>query len=166
MERHIALAYEIAHAAHRGMLRLSGEPYLNHVMRVADAVRPYGDRAVTTAYLHDVVEDTDVTPRTLRALGFPETTVQDVIALTHESNDATYDEYITRLIETGSEYALRVKLADLEDNLRDVDRYAPSLRKRYERARKFVKSALWMDEVVKSALRMDEAPQEQLTAAA
>lgn len=61
MGRSIAkLAEQIAAAAHDGQVDKAGQPYIAHPARVA--ARVAGDeRAVAAAWLHDVVEDTDVT---------------------------------------------------------------------------------------------------------
>jgi (p)ppGpp synthase/HD superfamily hydrolase len=52
-----------AEAAHRGQTRkYSGEPYINHPMRVAGrlTMKGAGEENIAAAWLHDVVEDTDV----------------------------------------------------------------------------------------------------------
>lgn len=53
-------AFEFAKKAHLGVKRLSGEPYINHCLAVAENVRDWGlgDAAIAAALLHDVVEDT------------------------------------------------------------------------------------------------------------
>ena len=56
-------AIELAKEAHKGQLRASGEPYVNHVIAVADIlVNLHLDAdAIIAAILHDVVEDSDYT---------------------------------------------------------------------------------------------------------
>lgn len=56
----IRRAFEFAKEAHAGTKRLSGEPYINHCLAVAESVRDWnlGDTAIAAALLHDVVEDT------------------------------------------------------------------------------------------------------------
>lgn len=119
-----ALARAVAKVAHSGQTRKgNGEPYFNHVDRVGEYVREHhGLRAATIALLHDTIEDTTITANTLRELGFPAGVVLDVVMLTRTA-DESYGRFITRLIEFGSDDALRVKLADLADNLRDLDAY-------------------------------------------
>jgi len=60
----IASAFEFAHALHEGQVRKSGEPYIAHPVAVAALLRDLGgDYAMVAAgFLHDVVEDTDITP--------------------------------------------------------------------------------------------------------
>jgi len=53
----------MAEKAHQGQVRASGEPYVNHVVAVADIlVNLHLDyESVAAAFLHDVVEDSDIT---------------------------------------------------------------------------------------------------------
>lgn len=56
-------AYEFARKAHDGQIRKSGEPYIIHPIAVAGILIDLQMDAVTiaAAFMHDVVEDTDVT---------------------------------------------------------------------------------------------------------
>jgi GTP pyrophosphokinase len=58
----IRRAYELAHSAHQGQLRKSGDPYITHPVAVTEILADYGLDAHTLAasLLHDTVEDTDV----------------------------------------------------------------------------------------------------------
>lgn len=60
----ICRAFEFAYQLHKGQYRASGEPYIAHPVAVAGLLRDLGGSAVMIAagFLHDVVEDTDVTP--------------------------------------------------------------------------------------------------------
>jgi guanosine-3',5'-bis(diphosphate) 3'-pyrophosphohydrolase len=55
-------AYRFAEEAHRGQVRKSGEPYINHPVAVAEILADLKLDTATliAALLHDVVEDTDV----------------------------------------------------------------------------------------------------------
>ena len=59
----IADAYGLACEAHRGQLRLSGDPYVTHPVEVAVILIDLGldTDSLIAALLHDVVEDTEVT---------------------------------------------------------------------------------------------------------
>jgi GTP pyrophosphokinase len=60
----ICRAFEFAYQLHEGQYRASGEPYIAHPVAVAGLLRDLGGSGVMIAagFLHDVVEDTDVTP--------------------------------------------------------------------------------------------------------
>ena len=62
--RQIRSAYELAVEAHKFQRRKSGEPYIHHPIEVARICYNeigLGPTAITSAILHDVVEDTDIT---------------------------------------------------------------------------------------------------------
>ncbi|MFA7386332.1 MAG: GTP diphosphokinase [Thiohalobacteraceae bacterium] len=56
-------ALEIARRAHAGQQRLSGEPYLSHLLAVAEILNELNldYEALAAALLHDTIEDTEVT---------------------------------------------------------------------------------------------------------
>ena len=60
----LAAAFHFAFQLHDGQVRASGEPYICHPVAVADLLRDIGASAgvIAAGFLHDVVEDTDVTP--------------------------------------------------------------------------------------------------------
>ena len=60
----ICQAFNFAYKLHEGQYRKSGEHYIAHPIAVASLLRDLGGDSVTIAagFLHDVVEDTDVTP--------------------------------------------------------------------------------------------------------
>lgn len=64
----IRRAYAFADSAHQGHTRYSGEPYLNHLAHVAKMLAEIGMGATTVAagLLHDIIEDTEITPAQLR----------------------------------------------------------------------------------------------------
>ena len=60
----ITKAFNFARQAHKGVRRLSGEPYIMHPIAVAQIVCSeigLGSTSICAALLHDVVEDTDYT---------------------------------------------------------------------------------------------------------
>jgi guanosine-3',5'-bis(diphosphate) 3'-pyrophosphohydrolase len=65
----IQRAFQVAEVAHRGVLRRSGEPYIEHPLEVALLLADMRIDAdgIVAALLHDVVEDTDFTLDELRA---------------------------------------------------------------------------------------------------
>lgn len=60
-------AYYVAETAHRGQHRLSGEPYVTHPLAVAGILTDLkvDEDTIVAGLLHDVLEDTDVTPEEL-----------------------------------------------------------------------------------------------------
>ena len=63
-------AYELAAEAHREQKRKSGEPFIMHPIAVATIVAEeleLDDNPIISAFLHDVVEDTDYTVEDIRS---------------------------------------------------------------------------------------------------
>jgi (p)ppGpp synthase/HD superfamily hydrolase len=104
-------AVRIAREAHAGQMDLSGRPYIDHPLRVMGRV--HGEHAQMAAVLHDVVEDTDVTPDDLRAAGCPQPVVTAVIALSKVPGEKLED-YLRRVAV--NPIAVTVKRADIGDN--------------------------------------------------
>lgn len=103
---------EIALYAHKGQLDKAGQPYILHPLRVA--LKLASEDEIIAAILHDVVEDSDYEIKDLEDAGFNETVIKIVELMTRNKN-VSYDEYIGR-IKTYPP-AVRVKMADLEDNM-------------------------------------------------
>lgn len=127
-------AITLAILAHYGQLDKAGQPYILHPIRVMMSLFTVEEKIV--GILHDVAEDTNVTLDDLSRI-FPTNIIVAVDALTHRLNES-YEDYIIRIRDT-SKLAVRVKLADLRDNMnkdripfpseRDVRRW-----QKYERA--------------------------------
>lgn len=105
-------ALEIAHEAHAGQVDKAGRPYIEHVLRVVNAVE--GEDAKVVAALHDVLEDCPKwTGRRLLDEGFDKELVDTVVDLTRLPG-MSYDAYITAYSHI--DLFRIVKLADLRDN--------------------------------------------------
>lgn len=134
----IELAETLARWMHRDQVDKAGERYVGHLERVAAAVPA---DAQTIAWLHDIVDDTDLTFDALRAL-FDDDVVAAVELLSRTPVAPpvlTYKEHIERIAtEPGERGRLCrcVKRADLRDHLCDGRRVSlsPSMRARYEPA--------------------------------
>ena len=63
----LAMSFDLAFQLHKGQFRASGEPYIVHPVAVADLLRKIGasSSVIAAGFLHDVVEDTDITPERL-----------------------------------------------------------------------------------------------------
>lgn len=133
----VATARRLAQHHHDGQVDKAGQPYLGHVLRVADRVSHLEPEVVAAALLHDVLEDTAATAAELAAAGIPATVIEAVALLT--KTGGPLDAYYARIRE--HPVALAVKLADIADNA-DPDRQAqlaPEVRERL--TRKYTKAA-------------------------
>ena len=120
-------ACEIARRAHIGQKDKGGSSYIEHPLRVMSAMVEDDYAGRITSVLHDVVEDTSVTLAELVSwLGIPAYSgiAFALETLTKRRKDS-YGEFIERIVKSDSELAVRVKIADLEDNM-DIRRL-PSL---------------------------------------
>jgi len=109
-------------ALHAGQVDQAGAPYIGHLERVAAHLQRLFPEATLderhAAWLHDAIEDAGVTPDDLRARGYSEATIAIVLAVTKPKDSAiNYGERIEALIAKDNPSALRIKLADLSDNL-------------------------------------------------
>ena len=87
-------AFNFARQAHKGVRRLSGEPYIMHpiaVAQIACSEMGLGSTSICAALLHDVVEDTDYTVEDIQNI-FGEKTAQIVDGLTKISGGIFGDQ--------------------------------------------------------------------------
>lgn len=102
----------IAAKVHYGQKDRCGVSYILHPIRVM--MRVHSEAEKIAAILHDVIEDSDWTLDDLRNAGFTEAIIQAVNCLTKRDKEP-YMDYIERTKQNPT--ALKVKLADLEDNM-------------------------------------------------
>lgn len=109
----LSTAERRATTAHEGQVDKAGRPYIEHPWRVANRVAEVDGRAaaVCVAWLHDVVEDSDVTLDELRD-DFGDAIVDAVDALTRREGEG--DDYYRRV--ASNDLAVAVKRADIWDN--------------------------------------------------
>ena len=105
----VELARQIATAAHAGQVDKAGRPYIDHPRRVACRVVEL--RAQAVAWLHDVLEDTDLVAEDLTGRGVDDDVVAAVQLLTRTGDDSCYSARIA-----ADPLAREVKLADIADN--------------------------------------------------
>jgi (p)ppGpp synthase/HD superfamily hydrolase len=109
---------EIMRRAHEGQMDKSGRPYYLHPLRVAMRLIHCTPEERHAALLHDVVEDTPLTLADLRALGYSDEVLDLVDILTRRMPAGeSHREYLERVVASGNAKALRVKLADVLDNM-------------------------------------------------
>ena len=103
-------AMNLAREAHKGAKDKAGAPYINHPERVAGRLKKPEEKVV--GWLHDTVEDTDVTLARIEAEFGPETAAA-VDAVSHRKGEAWAD-YLVRV--KANPVAKAVKISDLIDN--------------------------------------------------
>jgi (p)ppGpp synthase/HD superfamily hydrolase len=133
-------AYEFAKWAHEKVgqkRKYTGEPYIVHPVAVAEMVREIGgsEQMIAAAYLHDVVEDTGVPLRDIRAEFGPEVAelvgwLTDV-SKPEDGNRATRKALDRGHIAKAPPEAKTIKLADLIDNSASITAHDPAFAKRY-----------------------------------
>jgi len=130
LEKAIAIAVE----AHHGKKDLGGAPYILHPLRVMFRVNTVEEKIV--AVLHDVVEDHgDVWPvKRLRKVGFSKRIMKALGCVTKRKGEL-YEKYVKRA--ASNPIALKVKIADLEDNM-DVRRYSKVTKKDRDRLNRYL----------------------------
>ena len=128
-------AYEFAALAHKDARRKSGEPYIFHPIAVAIIVAKeigMGATSITSALLHDVVEDTDYTVEYI-SQEFGPKVARVVKGLTKLSSidfqnsiESIQAENYRKIVNTMSEdiRVILVKLADRLHNMRTLDSMA------------------------------------------
>lgn len=127
-------AYEIVKKAHLGQIDKAGEDYIKHPEKVASFVNSDEEKAV--AYLHDVIEDTELTLEDLREYGFSEEVLKTVDVITKKKGQ-DYQTYLNSVKE--NKLARVVKLADLRHNS-DLTRLINITEKDIERKEKYQKA--------------------------
>ncbi len=102
---------------HAGQFRRDGiTPYTKHLEDVVGRVPSTTMGFLrATAWLHDVLEDTEATKGDLGTAGFPEAVIEAVIVLTR--TEQPYDEYLSDVRDNS--LAKEVKIADMISNLAD-----------------------------------------------
>ena len=104
----------IAVNAHDGMKDMVGNPAVAHVLAVGlMGKNPLEQKA---GFLHDVVEDSDITIDDLRAEGVEDEVLAAVDLLTHRP-EMSHEDYVKRIVLSCNETAIQVKLNDLHHNL-------------------------------------------------
>lgn len=127
-------AYEIAKRAHLGQVDKAGEDYIKHPEKVASFVKTDEEKAV--AYLHDVIEDTELILEDLYEYGFSEEVIEAVDIITKKKGE-DYRSYLNSVKK--NKLARAVKLADLRHNS-DLTRLTKVTEKDIERKEKYQKA--------------------------
>lgn len=121
-------AKQIAVQAHLRQKRWNGDSYVTHPIRVAAAAPAGSPNLKTVAYLHDVVEDSDIIFENLKEWGFPEEIIDAVESVTKRQGE-TYLDFILRA--KANTLGRAVKILDIQDNLRDLTNRHKTMRDKY-----------------------------------
>lgn len=124
-------AYVFSAMAHRGQVRVSGEPYLIHPLEVARilAEMHLDEVAIAAGLLHDLIEDTFVTEDELHAQFGPQITnivkaLTKIISMeqSYAAREAVQAENVRRMLLASVEdvRVILVKLADRLHNMRTL----------------------------------------------
>ena len=130
----IAAARLIAKLAHKGQKDKAGIDYFTHPEAVAAMLETPEEKVV--GYLHDTVEDTDVTVEEIRTVFGDE--IADAVALMTHADGVPYMDYVKEIGK--NPLARKVKLADLTHNM-DISRIPNPTQKDYDRIEKKYKPA-------------------------
>lgn len=114
----VLLASSIARKAHDGQFRRDKTtPYITHPEAVAWSLGNEDPDVIAAAWLHDVLEDTEVTISELKHAGIPVRVIEAVALLTRW-DEQSYEDYLFWVSQ--NEIALKVKIADIHHNLSDA----------------------------------------------
>lgn len=134
MVKLLAQAEEIATEKHKHQVDKNGQPYIGHVLRVANQLNYVEDKII--ALLHDILEDTDTTEEELSQI-FPRFIVEAMKSLTRDKEKETYRDFIKRCAL--NDVAVNIKIADLKDNYnRPMKENNTKLKERYKKALEFL----------------------------
>lgn len=119
-------AKTFASKAHQGQVRKnSNEPYITHPIRVAERLENAGcsDALISAGYLHDVVEDTDVSLKDIEQQFGRE--IADLVASHTEDKSKSWQERKKHTIDHLEQAPKEVKyliIADKLDNLLELEK--------------------------------------------
>ena len=109
-------ALEIATMAHKNVIRRNGDPYIFHVLRVANNSLFVRTKTQKTAdILHDVIEDTPFEAKFLKEKGISEDVLEILSYLTHDKENVSYKDYNDKICTNLDD--MLVKLDDMTDNI-------------------------------------------------
>lgn len=128
VENQVSAAAAFAQAVHSGQVDKAGADYFGHVCRVADLVASVPGFAeldihekhvaVAAAYLHDVIEDCEVSALDLAHVGFSDEVIHVVELVSKNVEPCSLNEYHKKIAD--DKIARIVKIADIADNSNKV----------------------------------------------
>jgi len=114
-------ALALATRAHEGMRRKDGPPYIMHPMAVASILIEEGflDTAIAAAYVHDTLEDTDVTEDELRAALGEE--VLSIVKAVTEDKSLPWEERKASYMASVRAASIEAKAVSLADKIHNLE---------------------------------------------
>lgn len=135
-------AYKFAEYVHRDQKRKwTNEPYFHHLLEVAKMVRETGcsQEAIAAAYLHDSVEDCEVSVDLIDRL-FGKVVADKVYLLTEQRpagmNRSARKKYYAEQLKDADPETQTIKLADMISNVPSIIKHDPSFATVYVREKK------------------------------
>jgi len=125
-------ALEIAVQAHIGQVDKAGKAYILHPLRLMNQF--IDEDLMIISILHDVVEDSDFTLKDLVDTEFSPIIIDAVDCLTKRENEE-YANFIERVLT--NPLAIKVKIADIKDNLNISRLCQPLSEKDIDRLKKY-----------------------------
>lgn len=133
-------AEALARKVHAVAVDKAGKPYINHPARVAERLKNPEEKIV--GWLHDVVEDTEVSLDEIRD-GFGAEIADAVEALTHRKGEM-WSDYLCRVKR--NPIARAVKISDLIDNS-NLARFAEVTERDVKRQAKYNRALYFLMDV-------------------
>lgn len=136
----LELARQLAKEYHKGQVDKAGVDYFSgHITSVVNGVDTVEEKIV--AYLHDTLEDTNLSYLDLMVLGFSDKVINGVIFITKDKKES-YEDYLKHV--KSHELSRAVKLSDLTNNmdlsrLKEVTEVDKKRLEKYKKAYKYLK---------------------------
>lgn len=139
LSKMVSRAENVAKEKHKKQFRkFDNNPYFYHPKRVAEIISKYKKskylpHLISAAYLHDILEDTDLSTKHLKSL-FGDLVTSIVKELTSDQkkiNQFGKQKYLADKMINMSSWALVIKLADRLDNLSDLNKASNDFKKKY-----------------------------------
>lgn len=139
-EYFLELAKQLAKEYHKGQVDKAGVDYFNgHITSVVNGVNTVEEKIV--AYLHDALEDTELSYLDLMVLDFSDKVINGVIFITKDKKES-YEDYLKHV--KSHELSRAVKLSDLTNNmdlsrLKKITEVDKKRLEKYKKAYKYLK---------------------------
>lgn len=130
-------AIDLATRVYFGLRDLDGNPAILHAIHVG--MNGSGKTQMIVGFLHDVIEDSDITLSDLEIWGYSKDVIASIDLLTHRK-EVPYKEYLKKIVASGNLCAIEVKMNELKHNIAraKAGKHA-ELQKKHEEALEFLK---------------------------